>query len=150
MAGLNLSNEDSAEAEFSSNAPIPLWFLAELTYRCPQQCPYCSNPVNYASRLNDELSTDEWRRVMEEARSLGAAQLGFSGGEPLVRQDLEELVSHARQLGFYTNLITAGIGLKEERLRSLKAAGLDHVQLSIDASSKALNDRIVGGRIEHG
>ena len=91
----------SAAAEISP----PLWLLAELTYRCPLQCPYCSNPVELAS-AGTELSTEDWFRVLQQARKMGAAQLGFSGGEPLVRQDLELLVAEARRLGFYSNLIT--------------------------------------------
>ena len=88
----------------------PLWLLAELTYRCPLHCVFCSNPVDYARHAR-ELDTAAWQRILGEARALGAVQLGFSGGEPLLRDDLEELVAHARQLGFYTNLITSGVGL---------------------------------------
>src|SRR5690349_20616456 len=83
---------------------LPLWLLAELTYRCPLQCPYCSNPLDFAEQ-GKELSTEQWFKVFREAREMGAAQLGFSGGEPLVRQDLAELIGEARRLGFYTNLI---------------------------------------------
>ena len=90
----------------------PLWLLAELTYRCPLQCPYCSNPLDFAEQ-GKELSTEQWIKVFREAREMGAAQLGFSGGEPLVRQDLAELIGEARRLGFYTNLITSGIGLTD-------------------------------------
>jgi pyrroloquinoline quinone biosynthesis protein E len=123
--------------------PQPLWLLAELTYRCPLQCPYCSNPVDYA-RHDQELATADWLRVLREARALGATQLGFSGGEPLARKDLVELVAEARRLGYYTNLITSAIGLDEARLRALKEAGLDNVQISFQASSRELNDRIAG------
>ncbi|MGM8888583.1 radical SAM protein, partial [Psychrobacter sp. 1U2] len=83
---------------------LPLWLLAELTYRCPLQCPYCSNPLDYA-QYQEELTTDEWYDVFDQARQMGAVQLGFSGGEPLVRKDLEELVAYAHDKGFYTNLI---------------------------------------------
>src|ERR1700752_4845710 len=88
----------------------PLWLLAELTYRCPLHCAFCYNPVEFA-QLDRELDTATWLDVMTQARRLGAAQIGFSGGEPLVRDDLETLVAHARSLGFYTNLITSGVGL---------------------------------------
>lgn len=121
----------------------PLWLLAEVTYACPLQCPYCSNPVDYA-RYKTELSTEEWIRVLKEARAMGAVQLGFSGGEPLVRRDLEVLIAEARRLGFYTNLITSGVGLTEDRIRAFKEAGLDHIQVSIQAPEKALNDYIAG------
>jgi PqqA peptide cyclase len=123
----------------------PLWMLAELTYRCPLHCVFCSNPVDYA-RHDTEMDTSTWKRVLGEARSLGAVQLGFSGGEPLLRDDLEALVAHARELGFYTNLITSGIGLTESRARALRAAGLDHIQLSFQDSTRELNDFITSTR----
>jgi len=129
-----------------SNNPKPTpprWLLAELTYKCPLQCPYCSNPLDYAQH-SSEISTEDWKRVLSQARKMGAVQLGFSGGEPLSRQDLPELVEHARQLGYYTNLITSGYGLNEERIIQLKEAGLDHIQLSIQASTQELNDHIAG------
>lgn len=121
----------------------PLWLLAELTYACPLQCPYCSNPVDMANYKN-EIDTKDWIRVMREARKMGATQLGFSGGEPLVRQDLEELIAEARQLGFYTNLITSGVGMDEKRVKAFKQAGLDHIQVSFQASSADLNNFIAG------
>jgi pyrroloquinoline quinone biosynthesis protein E len=121
----------------------PLWLLAELTYACPLQCPYCSNPLEFAKYKN-ELTTEDWKRVMREARRMGAVQLGFSGGEPLVRQDLEELIAEARQLGYYTNLITSGVGMNEKRIKAFKDAGLDHIQVSFQASSEDLNNLIAG------
>ena len=117
----------------------PFWLLAELTYRCPLHCVFCYNPMNYAA-IQNELTTAEWVKVMREARQLGAAQLGFSGGEPLMRDDLEELVDEAHRLGFYTNLITSGVGLNEKRIQALKAAGLDHIQLSFQDSTQEMND----------
>ena len=121
----------------------PRWLLAELTYACPLQCPYCSNPIDYTSH-HEELSTEEWKRVFSEARAMGAVQLGLSGGEPLTRQDLEELVRHARELGYYSNLISSGYGLTEERILGLKEAGLDHIQISIQAPEKTLNNYLAG------
>ena len=94
----------------------PLWLLAEVTYRCPLQCPYCSNPLDFA-HTEQELTTEQWVSVLRQGRAMGAAQLGFSGGEPLVRQDLPELIAEARGLGYYTNLITSGIGLNETKVR---------------------------------
>jgi pyrroloquinoline quinone biosynthesis protein E len=119
--------------------PPPLWLLAELTYRCPLHCAFCYNPLNYANE-RAELTTAQWFDVMAQARKLGAAQLGFSGGEPLLRDDLEELVGEARRLGFYTNLITSGIGLTEPRLARMKELGLDHIQLSFQDSTRDMND----------
>jgi pyrroloquinoline quinone biosynthesis protein E len=121
----------------------PLWLLAELTYACPLQCPYCSNPMDIAA-YRKELSTDDWKRVMQQARKMGATQLGLSGGEPLVRRDLEELIAEARRLGYYTNLITSGIGMDEARIKDFKEAGLDHIQVSFQASTEELNNLIAG------
>ena len=121
----------------------PLWLLAELTYRCPLQCPYCSNPVDIA-KYGDELDTEDWLRVLHEARSLGAMQLGFSGGEPLVRTDLEILIKEARKLGYYTNLITSGVGMDEDRVQAFREAGLDHIQISFQASEEDLNNYLGG------
>lgn len=117
----------------------PLWLLAELTYRCPLHCVFCYNPVDFAKH-EDELPTADWLRVLREARAIGAVQCGFSGGEPLQRDDLEELVEEAHRLGYYTNLITSGIGLNEKRIARLKEAGLDHIQLSFQDSTREVND----------
>ena len=133
-----------AGLDSKQNKP-PLWLLAELTYRCPLQCPYCSNPVEIA-KYNDELSAEDWIRVMRQARKMGAAQLGFSGGEPLVRRDLEELITEARSLGYYTNLITSGVGMDEKRVKTFKEAGLDHIQISFQASDEELNNYLGGTR----
>lgn len=117
----------------------PFWLLAELTYECPLHCPYCFNPVQLAS-IRNELSTSEWLRVLREARAVGSVQCGFSGGEPLQRKDLEVLVAEAHRLGYYTNLLTSGIGLTETRIAALKEAGLDHIQLSFQDSTREVND----------
>jgi pyrroloquinoline quinone biosynthesis protein E len=117
----------------------PLWLLAELTYRCPLHCVYCSNPVDYTG-YGEELATEDWLRVLRQGRSLGATQLGFSGGEPLMRDDLEVLAAEARRLGYYSNLITSGVGLNERRIAALKEAGLDHIQLSFQDSTREMND----------
>ncbi|HOY33504.1 MAG TPA: pyrroloquinoline quinone biosynthesis protein PqqE [Piscinibacter sp.] len=123
----------------SSRPGPPLWLLAELTYRCPLHCVFCYNPVDYATQP-DELSTEDWMRVLREGRELGAVQCGLSGGEPLLRDDLEEIVAEAHRLGYYTNLLTSGVGLTAERAGALKAAGLDHVQLSFQDSTREMND----------
>jgi pyrroloquinoline quinone biosynthesis protein E len=121
----------------------PFGMLAELTYACPLHCPYCSNPLNLAD-YREELATAEWQRVLMEARALGVLQLHLSGGEPLQRRDLVELVVSARELGLYTNLITSALGLSPRRAEQLKAAGLDHVQISIQADEPVLSDQIAG------
>ncbi len=145
--------------------PRPYALLAEVTYRCPLHCPYCSNPVIVASAVpsgeqheptalrtahatvnNGELTTHEWKRVIREAAALGILQIGFSGGEPLARHDLHELVRTAREADLYTNLITSGIGLDDDRLRAFRDAGLDSVQLSLQSDQANLADQISGTR----
>jgi pyrroloquinoline quinone biosynthesis protein E len=121
----------------------PLALLAELTHRCPLQCPYCSNPVEL-ERAAGEIGTATWRRAFDEAAALGVLQVHFSGGEPTVRRDLEELVAHAAGLGLYTNLITAGVLIDQPRMEALVAAGLDHVQLSFQDHEAGNADRIGG------
>jgi len=117
----------------------PLWLLAEITYKCPLHCVFCYNPVDYTT-YGQELSTEDWLRVLRQGREIGAAQLGFSGGEPLVRDDLEILVAEAHKLGYYSNLITSGVGLNEKRISAFKEGGLEHIQLSFQDSTKELND----------
>lgn len=131
------------ESDSHLNTGPPLWLLAELTYDCPLHCPYCSNPTNLGD-TKDELTTEQWLTVFKQARKMGAVQLGFSGGEPLLRKDLEVLVKEARAMGFYTNLITSGIGLTQKRIAKLKEAGLDHIQISFQGADPELNDAIAG------
>jgi len=126
----------------------PYALLAELTHRCPLQCPYCSNPLGL-ERAANELTTDEWRRVIAEAAEMGVLQIHFSGGEPTARRDLTELVKHATEVGLYSNLITAGVLLDGARLEALVGAGLEHVQLSFQDSEAAGADRIGGYRGGH-
>ncbi|MGQ0577675.1 MAG: pyrroloquinoline quinone biosynthesis protein PqqE [Betaproteobacteria bacterium] len=117
----------------------PLWLLAEITYKCPLHCVFCYNPLNYAS-YGEELSTEDWLRVLRQGREIGAAQLGFSGGEPLMRDDLEVLVAEAAKLGYYSNLLTSGVGLNEKRISAFKEGGLNHIQLSFQDSTREMND----------
>jgi pyrroloquinoline quinone biosynthesis protein E len=121
----------------------PLGMLAELTHRCPLQCPYCANPLAL-SGASEELDTATWLRVLSEAAALGVLQMHFSGGEPMARRDLLELVAHARRLDLYTNLITSGVTLTAASLAALRDAGLDHVQLSFQDSAQPGGDRIGG------
>src|SRR5438128_1362994 len=142
-------------------APRLYALLAEVTYRCPLHCPYCSNPValpvaallGEAPRRpqgggysNGELTTDDGKRVIPEAAALGVLQIGFSGGEPLARRDLADLVRAAREANLYTNLITSGIGLDDQRVQLLRDAGLDSVQLSFQSDQSDLSDEIAGAR----
>ena len=124
---------------------IPTTLLAELTHRCPLHCPYCSNPVELL-RAEAELTTEEWTRVFSEARKLGVLQLGLSGGEPLLRKDLEELAAHARSEGLYSTLVTSGLGLTRARAERLKDVGLEHIQISVQDSDPEVAERIAGVR----
>lgn len=123
----------------------PLAMLAELTHRCPLSCPYCSNPLELAAR-DSELTTAEWAEVFRQAVALGVLQLHISGGEPASRSDLVAIVAAAREAGLYTNLITSGIGLTGVRLDELDAAGLDHVQLSLQGVNAGVADFVGGYR----
>lgn len=124
-------------------APRPLSLLCELTYRCNLQCPYCYNPLALTA-YRDELTTQTWERVLREAAELGIVQAHFSGGEPTLRSDLAALVGAAAEAGIYTNLITQGTFLDDNSLDRLIGAGLNHVQISIQAPEAALADRIAG------
>ncbi|MFT0860813.1 pyrroloquinoline quinone biosynthesis protein PqqE [Ancylobacter sp. G4_0304] len=130
-----------AKALVRPKPPAPYGMLAELTHRCPLQCPYCSNPVEL-DRRNVELDTATWLRVFEEAAKLGVLQVHLSGGEPTARRDLEAMVRHCVEVGLYTNLITAGVGVTNERLQSLADAGVDHVQLSFQGADAAMTAHV--------
>jgi PqqA peptide cyclase len=123
--------------------PNPLALIAELTHRCPLHCVYCSNPLELQSRAS-ELSTETWSRVFREASQAGVLQADFTGGEPLARPDIVELVSAARKAGLYVSLITSGMPLDEQRLTKLIEAGLDHIQLSFQAAREDLANEISG------
>jgi pyrroloquinoline quinone biosynthesis protein E len=127
----------------AAEAPRPYTLVAELTYRCALHCPYCSNPLEHAQRAT-ELTTAEWRRVIADAESLGVVQLHFTGGEPLARPDLRDLIAQGRASGLFTNLITSGVPLTHERLEELRDAGLDAVQLSVQDVDAERSDRIAG------
>ena len=126
-----------------NNEHRPYTLIAELTYRCPLRCPYCSNPLDLAEH-GDEIDTDTWLRVFHEAEELGVVQLNLTGGEPLLRDDLELLIEGAGKLELYTNLITSGIPLTFERLSRLHALGLNSVQVSIQSARSSVSDRIAG------
>ncbi len=150
---LLLSGEGDARLERPAASPEeqtdtdegdhPYTLIAELTYRCPLRCPYCSNPMELAG-ASIELTTEDWSRVFAEAAALGILQVHLTGGEPLARRDLEALVASARSAGLYVNLVTSGVPLARERLAALRAAGVDHVQLSVQGADEASADRIAG------
>ncbi len=126
-------------------ASNPLALIAEITHRCPLHCVYCSNPLELTSR-KEELETADWLRVFNEAAALGVLHLHLTGGEPLARPDLTELIAGARKSRLYTNLITSGIGLTRERLAQLVEAGLDHIQLSFQDATESSANWIAGTR----
>jgi len=123
----------------------PLALIAEITHRCPLHCVYCSNPV-VLTAAKSELSTEEWLRVFQEAARLGVLHVHLTGGEPAARADLCQLIAGAHSNGLYTNLITSGIGISRDRLKSLVDAGLDHIQVSFQDSRKEHADSIAGAR----
>ncbi|HKM46342.1 MAG TPA: pyrroloquinoline quinone biosynthesis protein PqqE [Terriglobales bacterium] len=125
--------------------PNPLALIAEITHRCPLHCVYCSNPLELTSR-KEELATADWLRIFDEASALGVLHLHLTGGEPLARMDLAEMIAGARQSRLYSNLITSGVGLSRERLAQLVEAGLDHIQLSFQDSSEGHANWIAGAR----
>jgi len=125
--------------------PNPLALIAEVTHRCPLHCVYCSNPLQLAG-TESELSTEQWTSVFQQSGQLGMLHAHFTGGEPLARQDLTELIAAARAAGLYTNLITSGIGLGEQRLAALVAAGLDHIQISFQDSREGPANWIAGAK----
>jgi len=131
----------SPDSATSAGLEPPLAMLAELTHRCPLQCPYCSNPTSLANR-DDELDTAQWVDVMRQAAAIGVLQAHLSGGEPTARKDFADIVAGAHAAGIYTNLITSGVLLTRERLEAYRSAGLDHVQISIQDSDPENADRI--------
>lgn len=139
-----MTSDATAPGGSAGVAPLsPTGLLAELTHRCPLQCPYCSNPLALETR-HDELSAAEWVSVLEQAAALGVLHVHLSGGEPASRRDLEAILTGAVNAGLYTNLITSGVGLPQARLRRLKDLGLDHVQISVQDTERASCDRIAG------
>jgi pyrroloquinoline quinone biosynthesis protein E len=125
--------------------PNPLLLIAELTYRCPLHCPYCSNPVDIgAERHRNELSSEDWIRVFKQAADLGVLQLALTGGEPMARRDIVELVSASTENGLYSTLVTSALPFPRARVEALRAAGLDHVQISFQDSEPAASDTIAG------
>jgi PqqA peptide cyclase len=123
----------------------PLALIAEVTHRCPLHCVYCSNPMQLAG-TREELSTEEWTSVFQQSGKLGMLHAHFTGGEPLARTDLTELIAAARTAGLYTNLITSGLGLNEPRLHTLVDAGLDHIQISFQDSREEAANWIAGAK----
>jgi len=123
----------------------PLALIAEITHRCPLHCVYCSNPLEMAA-VSSELSTAEWLDVFQQSGKLGMLHAHFTGGEPLARPDLTELIAGARAAGLYTNLITSGLGLSEGRLKALVDAGLDHIQISFQDSREGAANWIAGAK----
>ncbi|HEV7259247.1 MAG TPA: pyrroloquinoline quinone biosynthesis protein PqqE [Bosea sp. (in: a-proteobacteria)] len=117
--------------------------LAELTHRCALRCPYCSNPLEL-ERRSSELPTSEWKRLIDEAAALGVLHIYFSGGEPMLRRDIAELVAHSHGAGLYTNMITSGVGFQPALLDAVAEAGLDHIQLSVQAIDATTCDRVAG------
>ncbi|HJM60176.1 MAG TPA: pyrroloquinoline quinone biosynthesis protein PqqE [Alphaproteobacteria bacterium] len=138
-----VAKQMAVPAEVTPNKVVPYAVLMELSHRCPLQCPYCTNPIDL-ERASGELTTEEWKRVMDEAVDMGVLHVHFSGGEPTVRKDLEELIEHAAKLGLYSNLITSGVLLNEARVQCFAEFGLDHVQISFQDTTSEVGDWVAG------
>jgi pyrroloquinoline quinone biosynthesis protein E len=121
--------------------PPPMGLIAELTHRCPLSCPYCSNPLEL-ERAAAELTTQAWMDVLDQAARIGVLQMHFTGGEPMARRDLPDLVAHATKRGLYTNIITSGVTLDDRAMDRLMQAGIDHIQLSFQDADPTNNDYV--------
>jgi len=137
--------EDRPAAQAKPVPQPPLGLLAEVTHRCPLRCTYCSNPLQLDPK-SVELDTETWKRVFSEAAELGVIHLHMSGGEPTARRDIVELMRHAAEVGLYTNLITSGLGVNEEKLDALIEAGCDHIQLSMQGADSGITELVGGTR----
>lgn len=126
-----------------NRVPAPMGLIAELTHRCPLQCAYCSNPLAMVAP-REELTTAQWLRIIAEAADIGILQLHLTGGEPMIRPDLPQIVAHASARGLYTNLITSGVLLTDAAMTDLLAAGIDHIQLSFQGAEAVAADRMGG------
>ncbi len=124
-------------------APRPYNLVAELTYRCPLRCAYCSNPIGYRD-VPETVDAASWGRTFREAAVLGVVHVGLTGGEPGVRTDLVEIVGEAARTGLYTHLVTAGTTLEASDLEELQTAGLKSVQLSIQDTLPDAADAVAG------
>lgn len=140
---MSVNNQTSDETTMAAEAKAPLALLLELTHRCPLQCPYCSNPLKL-EKVASELNTEQWMQVLDQAAEMGILQVHFSGGEPALRKDLENLVAHAEKLGLYSNLITSAVNLSQTRINTLAEIGLGHIQVSIQDSDEKLANTIGG------
>src|SRR5271155_1701911 len=132
--------------ENTTAVTAPYAILAELTHRCPLRCPYCSNPLQLKMK-SEELSTDDWLSVLEQATEIGVLQVHFSGGEPLLRNDLGVLIERSTKLGLYSNLITSGVGLNRSRVAQLQRSGICSVQISLQGDNADVNDLIAGRKV---
>jgi pyrroloquinoline quinone biosynthesis protein E len=137
------TSEDISKISIKEELQIPYAVLCELTHRCPLSCPYCSNPVELEMKSR-EIDTETWKRALSEAVKIGILQAHFSGGEPTARKDLEDIIKHASSIGLYTNLITSGVLITEERLKKFYDVGLDHVQVSIQDTNPENSEKIAG------
>ena len=146
MSEITEENKNKSNDSNKEKLQIPYAILCELTHRCPLSCPYCSNPVELEMK-SKEIDTETWKKALSEAVKIGILQAHFSGGEPTARKDLEELVLHASSIGLYTNLITSGVLISEERLKKLYDAGLDHVQVSIQDTDPENSNKMCPNKV---
>ncbi len=129
---------------FSASPRAPYRMDLALTYRCNVDCRHCYNQ----SRGSRELPTGQWTGILNRLWDASVPHVVFTGGEPTMRDDLAELVSHAESLGMVTGLLTNGVLLGSTGLaRTLAGAGLDHVQVTLESRVPQVHDWMVGARV---
>jgi len=125
---------------FSKSLPAPLRLDLALTYRCNNKCLHCYSGTSTVSR---ELSTEEWKKVIDRAYDLGIPQILFTGGEPTLREDLTEIIRYAEAVGLVTGLVTNGRLLKDsDYVKKLADAGLDYAQVTLESHTPEVHDTI--------
>jgi len=126
---------------FTTPLSAPYRMDIALTYRCNNKCVHCY----VGERKKQELSVEEWKRVIEKLYKAGIPHIVFTGGEPTLYEGLEKLIAHAEKLGIVTGLNTNGRKLKDRAyLQKLVDAGLDHVQITVESSDREIHNKMTG------
>lgn len=134
-------------APFSARPSSPYRMDLALTYRCNNDCSHC---YNARERNFPELSTDEWKKVLDTTWALGIPHIVFTGGEPTLRDDLPELIAYAQANGQVTGLNTNARRLSDPKfVQKLVDAGLDHVQITVESSEESIHNSMVNARAFH-
>ncbi|HVO36730.1 MAG TPA: radical SAM protein [Candidatus Acidoferrum sp.] len=129
---------------FTQQYSAPLRMDLALTFRCQNDCVHC-----YAGgpHETEEMTTTQWKEVINRLHQIGVFIATFTGGEPTLRDDLPELLQHAQNKGIVTGLITNGRRLKDmDYVKTLEKAGLDFVQITLESHKAAIHDRITSAK----